>query len=160
MERRLERPVLIGWLVVAIVVIVVAQGMPVPRASDALGPRAFPTVIAAFLALCALWLVAEPWHPAVLRRAEIDLEDEDAEAMADEEGEIITPWRVPVTVGIVAAYVLLIPAIGYRFATLLVCPGMLLMMRVVDPKLLAGVSLVSSFGIYWLFNDLLKVQLP
>ena len=162
METRLERLVSVGWVVAAGVVIWLSQSIPTGAIKDALGPRAFPVMISLFMAVCSLWVLAEPLLSHFKTDAhgrpvagEQDDDDDDAS-----EGPLASAWRIPGAIAIIGVYIVLIPTGGFRIATLIASATLLLLMGVRGPRVLVGLPVVTAFGLYWLFKDILDINLP
>ena len=108
--------------------------------TDPLGPKAWPMMLGAILALFSIYMIAKPQHGASWPKP-------------------IVLLRQGVLVAALVAYALLLDPIGFLAATVLVVAFMALLMGARWWQ--AGVTgLVSSVALYLLFNSVLGLPLP
>ncbi|MBY0338053.1 MAG: tripartite tricarboxylate transporter TctB family protein [Acetobacteraceae bacterium] len=116
-----------------------AQALEVPFAADPLGPRAFPTVVAAILAACGSLLVLNPagarFEPIERRHAP------------------------PALLAIMAAYALLLAPAGFLIATAGLATGVALLFGA-RPLAALVTGGVTSVTLWLLFDRLLDLPLP
>jgi putative tricarboxylic transport membrane protein len=117
-----------------------AHDYTAPIAYEPVGPRAFPTLLAALIGLCGAWMLLRPSaHSAAVVRGRL----------------------VPVLVCMVTivAYALLFEPLGFTVATaLLAVPVGIAFGGNWRQSLLGGIGL--GLGLYFLFDRLLDVVLP
>lgn len=117
-----------------------AQGYAAQISYEPVGPRAFPTLLAAMIAMAGLWLLIRP----------------SAHSAAVAEGRMVA------LLGCIAAiviYALLFQKLGFTLATaLMAVPVGLAFGGNWRKSLLAGIAL--GFGLFFLFDKLLDVVLP
>ncbi|MGQ0708934.1 MAG: tripartite tricarboxylate transporter TctB family protein [Rhodoferax sp.] len=118
-----------------------AQGYVAEYSYEPIGPRAFPTLLAAVMALGGLWLVLRP---------------APARAAVPEEGQRLA---LGLTVGAMLAYALLFQWLGFVLATALMAlpVGRAFGGRPL-PLLATGFGL--GLGLFFLFDKLFDVVLP
>ena len=111
-----------------------------PFAYEPVGPRAFPMLVAAVIALCGLWLVIKGGNPVAANAAGANA-------------------RITLMVAIVAAYAVAFQFLGFVIATTL--------MTVLVGRLFAGTwskgllgGAVMGVGFFLLFDKVLDVVLP
>lgn len=115
-----------------------AQTLEVPFAADPLGPRAFPSVVAAILALCGAFLVVAPagrFEP--MERA----------------------WAPPALLAVMAAYALVLAPAGFLLATAGLAFGVALLFGA-RPLAAAMTGALTSVSLWLLFDRLLDLPLP
>jgi putative tricarboxylic transport membrane protein len=117
-----------------------ALSLDVPFQYEPLGPKAFPVILAALLAIAALWLMYRPskndWHP-------------NAAVLAKLAGGLC----------LMVLYAVLFESAGFIVATFLV--GSLFSWLFGEtPLRAAGYALVMSLGSYFLLKDLLQLNVP
>ncbi|SEF61805.1 putative tricarboxylic transport membrane protein [Nonomuraea solani] len=137
-----QRIVSLGFLAAAVVVLAQAFAIPQGNGYQAVGPRAFPLLVGAGLAVVSVIGVAQAFK---------------AEAAAAEE----THWpSVLMLLGALAAYALLLVPVGYWQATTVffVAVARVLGSRRLLRDVLAG--LVLALATYFLFDRLLGITLP
>ncbi|MEV0384152.1 tripartite tricarboxylate transporter TctB family protein [Nonomuraea sp. NPDC050643] len=137
-----QRIVSLGFLAAAVVVL--AQALAIPQGSgyQAVGPRAFPLLVGAGLAVVSVFGVVQAFK---------------AGAAAPEE----THWpSVLLLVGALAAYALILVPVGYWQATTVffVAVARVLGSRRLVRDVVAG--LVLALATYFLFDRLLGITLP
>lgn len=121
-----------------------AHGYAAEISYEPVGPRAFPTLLAAVLALAGLWLALRPARAA-------------GAASADAHGGMGLPLAL--TVGAMLAYALLFQWLGFVLATALMtvpvgrCFGG-------RPLPLLATGLGLGLGLFFLFDKLFDVILP
>jgi len=117
-----------------------ARGFKTNFITDPLGPQAWPMMLAAFLALFSIYLIARPQPGSVWPKRVVLL-------------------RQLVLVAALVGYALLLDPIGFVAATVLVVAFMALLMGARWWQ--AGVTgVASSVALYLLFNSLLGLPLP
>jgi putative tricarboxylic transport membrane protein len=138
---------ILGLLCLALAVAMAwaAHGYAAEISYEPVGPRAFPTLLAAVLGLAGLWMAVRPGRAAVA----------DAHGGAEK-----APWLpLALTVGAMLAYALLFQWLGFVLATALmtVPVGRCFGGRPL-PLLATGLSL--GLGLFFLFDKLFDVILP
>lgn len=131
-------------------------GIPEPSVRQVLGPEAFPRVIGALMVLLAGLYVLQTFRGAAS-------EDEERAAVigADEKlGTLFDFKTVATMLGLMLAYAFLFEPLGYPIATLLMfCTSVAVLDRRHWVRDLI-IALFASFGLYFVFSFLLRVQLP
>nr|PZN81366.1 MAG: hypothetical protein DIU57_13570 [Pseudomonadota bacterium] len=106
---RVGRDGVIGLIVTALSLGLLVQSLSLPQLPlTPIGPGFYPRIVLGLLALAGVVLFIQ------------DVMANRAESSTD--GEVQSPpgfWRVPLLFGIVAAYIFLLPILGYRLATIL-----------------------------------------
>jgi putative tricarboxylic transport membrane protein len=125
-----------------------AHGYAAEISYEPVGPRAFPTLLAAVLALAGLWLALRPARTAAPAAGA---------APGDDHGGLALP--LVLTVGAMLAYALLFQWLGFVLATaLMTLPVGLSFGGRPLPLLATGLGL--GLGLFFLFDKLFDVVLP
>jgi putative tricarboxylic transport membrane protein len=128
----------LALLAVAAGAVFQAWALEVPFAADPVGPRAFPVVVAAVLAACAVLLLVTPGPP--WPRAERWLPG-------------------PIVVAVMAAYALLLVPLGFIPATVLLAAAIALAFGA-RPVQAALTGAVTAPALWLLLDGLLDLPLP
>lgn len=115
-------------------------------ASDLLGPTFFPRALAVLLAIASAALIARTFLPRA--RA----------AAPGEEGD--APLRLLWTLLLSAAYLLLLPRIGFVLLTPVFLGAFAVMLGYRRWRAVVGTALGTTIVLYVLFATLLRVRLP
>jgi hypothetical protein len=142
----------VGLVLVALSGLLFSQtlGLPAP-ALVPLGPAFYPRFLLALVAALGLALVG--FDLAGRRRGAA----RPAPAGPTDYGAVL------ITFGVFAAYVLLLPGLGYRLATFLFVAGMQAALKLPRPRDLPGlfaVALVTTAATYYAFEVYLQILLP
>ncbi|TCO44401.1 putative tricarboxylic transport membrane protein [Kribbella antiqua] len=147
-----RRIVAIGFLVVAVVVLVSAFRIPVGGGYQAVGPRAFPLLVGGGLGVVAVVGAVQAFRPRDSVAAGSALE-------ADDDGPIA--WRpVLILLAALAGYAALLVPVGYWQSTtvfFVVCARVLGSRRLLRD---AVIALVLALATYVLFDRVLGITLP
>jgi putative tricarboxylic transport membrane protein len=147
-----RRIVAIGFLLVAVVVLVSAFRIPAGGGYQAVGPRAFPLLVGAGLGVVAVIGAVQAFAPGRVVTAPVASEDED-------DGPI--QWQpVLVLVAALALYATLIVPVGYWQSTtvfFVVCARVLGSRRLLRD---AVIAVVLALATYVLFDRVLGITLP
>jgi putative tricarboxylic transport membrane protein len=146
---------IVGAILIAFAVawcIVVWATIPTGYGEALVGPRDVPLWLGIVLGLLALALVGNSYFGAAS-------EPEEKPARAPDRG---SEWQSIATVaGSLLAYALLMEWFGFVVATIVVLVGLLrFVLNVRSLKVILGMSLVMSFGIYFVMGGLMGVYLP
>lgn len=118
-----------------------AKGYAAPISYEPVGPRAFPLLLAALMAVCGLWLVARPTP------------------RGDGRHDFTQTWRVALCALAIVVYTVLFQTLGFTLATaLMAVPVGMAFGGSWWKSLLGGIAL--GLGLYLLFDKLLDVVLP
>lgn len=119
------------------------------------GPGFFPLCLSALgIGLAVLLFFSNP-------TAEVAANE--ADAPGDDRGAWFRPLAVLVLIGAAAFAIdppFDLPAMGFRLATLVFILALLLALGVRNPIAIGMFAVVGSFGVFYVFNDWLKVILP
>lgn len=140
-----------GTLLVAAIVIAAAWQLP-PALYDPLGPSGLPLAISLVLAVLSVALIVQ-WFRR--RGAAPDVPGEDTPSH----------WKAVASIGLMAAFVALIDLrlVGFREAAFVLFLALSLIFRLQGWRGLlvtALCGLVLIYGGYWLFTEVLIVNLP
>ncbi len=128
----------------------------IPGAEDGsrLGARGFPLGLGLLLGGLSLIVLLQSLRPAA-----VEASDEEAAAAGTARG--VEVWAIAATVGLLVAYAVLLEYTGFMIATaLVVATAVGPVLGIWRPKLILGMSLGLSLGIYLVFGKLLGVYLP
>lgn len=140
----------VAWTVIVVETIPSGSSGPV-------GPRGFPLGLGVLLAgLSGLLILG-----SFTRDADPDATPETDEPQPKSLTLGVEVWAVASTVGLLVVYTLLLSYTGFIIGTALtVAAGLLLVLKTPGWRLLLGMSLGMSLGIYLIFGKLLGVYLP
>jgi putative tricarboxylic transport membrane protein len=128
----------------------------IPGAEDGsrLGARGFPLGLGLLLGGLSLIILLQSFRPGTVETAS----DETA---APDISREVEAWAIAATVGLLVGYAALLEYTGFMIATALVVAGAVgPVLGVWRPKLILGMSVGLSLGIYLVFGKLLGVYLP
>jgi putative tricarboxylic transport membrane protein len=157
----LERLPGVVALVLAATLAWFGRGLVPPFSYEPIGPRAFPMLLAAGLAINGLWMLFAPSRAA---KSEAKPDENAAEAIIHgrlDEGDGGSFFGRPVLITLVAilAYALFFEQLGFPVATALMT---LVIGRIFGGSWLGGlaVGIGMGIGLHLLFDRLLDVTLP
>jgi putative tricarboxylic transport membrane protein len=139
----------IGVLLIILSTAVYTGTYDFARQGVGVGPQFVPRMLALFMIFLSAIMILS----AFLRKPVES--DEIPAGSARQEFKM-----VGIALAAVILYVLLLNGLGFRLATILYLSGMLLFLGERSPGLIAAWSLGIAFGIYWVFQDFLGVDLP
>ncbi|MEV4113931.1 tripartite tricarboxylate transporter TctB family protein [Nonomuraea sp. NPDC049695] len=145
-----QRLVSLGFLAAAVVVLAQAFAIPQGEGYQAVGPRAFPLLVGAGLAVVSFIGVVQAFRPGTPSAATGDSEEPEE-----------THWpSVLLLIGSLVAYALILVPAGYWQATtaFFVAVARVLGSRRLLRDVLVG--LVLALATYFLFDRLLGISLP
>lgn len=128
----------------------------IPGAEDGsrLGARGFPLGLGLLLGALSLVILLQSLRPGTLQT----VSDEAAEP---DISRGVEAWAIAATVGLLVGYAALLEYTGFIIATaLIVATAVGPVLGIWRPKLIIGMSLGLSLGIYLIFGKLLGVYLP
>ena len=128
----------------------------IPGAEDGsrLGARGFPLGLGLLLGGLSLIVLLQSLRPVA-----VETSDENTAPSGTSRGVEI--WAIAATVGLLVAYAALLEYTGFMIATaLVVVTAVGPVLGIWRPKLILGMSLGLSLGIYLVFGKLLGVYLP
>ncbi len=128
----------------------------IPGAEDGsrLGARGFPLGLGLLLGGLSLIILLQSFRPA-------SAETIDDEAAVPDISRGAEVWAIAATVGLLVGYAALLEYIGFMIATALVVAAAVgPILGIWRPKLILGMSVGLSLGIYLVFGKLLGVYLP
>ena len=128
----------------------------IPGAEDGsrLGARGFPLGLGLLLGGLSLIILLQS-----LRPASVETIDDEAAAPGISRG--VEAWAIAATVGLLVGYAALLEYTGFMIATALVVAAAVgPVLGIWRPKLILGMSVGLSLGIYLVFGKLLGVYLP
>ena len=128
----------------------------IPGAEDGsrLGARGFPLGLGLLLGGLSLIILLQSLRPA-------SVETIDDEAAAPDISRGVEAWAIAATVGLLVGYAALLEYTGFVIATALVVAAAVgPVLGIWRPKLILGMSVGLSLGIYLIFGKLLGVYLP
>jgi putative tricarboxylic transport membrane protein len=128
----------------------------IPGAEDGsrLGARGFPLGLGLLLGGLSLIILLQSLRPACV-------ETIDDEAAAPDISRGVEAWAIAATVGLLVGYAALLEYTGFMIATALVVAAAVgPVLGIWRPKLILGMSVGLSLGIYLIFGKLLGVYLP
>jgi putative tricarboxylic transport membrane protein len=128
----------------------------IPGAEDGsrLGARGFPLGLGLLLGGLSLIILLQSLRPA-------SVETIDDEAAAPDISRGAEVWAIAATVGLLLGYAALLEYTGFMIATALVVAAAVgPVLGIWRPKLILGMSVGLSLGIYLVFGKLLGVYLP
>lgn len=133
--------------------IVVWTTVPTGYGEALVGPRDVPLWLGVLLAVLALALIGKSYAGGAAA-----MEEKPEKAATDFTGE----WRaMAVVAGSLIAYALLMEWFGFVVATIVVVTGLLrFALNVRSPRVVFGMALIMSFGIYFFMGGLMGVYLP
>jgi len=151
---RVSRDGVIGLILAALSLGLLVQSFSLPQLPlTPVGPGFYPRIVLGLLALAGVALFLQN---VIANRADT--------AAVDEVPAETGFWRVPLLFGIVAAYIVLLPVLGYRLATILFV--MLVMPAIEWPRsvqawaALISISIATSLVSHLVFERYLLVLLP
>ena len=160
-------------LIVGCVLVLVAMDIPLNQAHDPLGPRFFPLVAGGLVAGGAVGAllnrVLSVLGPRARSDASVTTEPQNsssADANLEENRNldatiVASPWsEAGIAIGLVAAYLLLLPALGFLVAT---PPAMWFFFRNIGGSTRwhgFALALVTTLGLYTLCTIVLGIRLP
>ena len=128
----------------------------IPGAEDGsrLGARGFPLGLGLLLGGLSLIILLQSLRPG-------SVESAGDEAAAPDISRGVEAWAIAATVGLLIGYALLLEYTGFVIATALVVAAAVgPVLGIWRPKLIVGMSVGLSLGIYVIFGKLLGVYLP
>lgn len=128
----------------------------IPGAEDGsrLGARGFPLGLGVLLGGLSLVILLQSLRPG-------SAEGTSNEAAVPDIGRGVEAWAIVATVGLLVGYAALLEYTGFMIATaLVVATAVGPVLGIWRPKLIAGMSVGLSLGIYLIFGKLLGVYLP
>lgn len=128
----------------------------IPGAEDGsrLGARGFPLGLGLLLGGLSLIILLQSLRPA-------SVETIDDEAAAPDISRGVEAWAIAATVGLLVGYAALLEYTGFMIATALVVAAAVgPVLGIWRPRLIIGMSVGLSLGIYLIFGKLLGVYLP
>lgn len=128
----------------------------IPGAEDGsrLGARGFPLGLGLLLGGLSLIILLQSFRPA-------PADTIDGEAAPPDISRGAELWAVAATVGLLVGYAALLEYTGFMIATALVVAAAVgPVLGIWRPKLILGMSIGLSLGIYLIFGKLLGVYLP
>lgn len=128
----------------------------IPGAEDGsrLGARGFPLGLGLLLGGLSLIILLQSFRPA-------SAETIDDEAAVPDISRGAEVWAIAATVGLLVGYAALLEYTGFMIATALVVAAAVgPILGIWRPKLILGMSVGLSLGIYLVFGKLLGVYLP
>ncbi len=132
--------------------VIVVETIP-PGSSGPVGPRGFPLGLGVLLAGLSGLMILGSFIP----RGRDSADELQGEPVALG----VEIWAIASTVGLLVVYTLLLSYSGFIIGTALsVAAALLFILRVPDWRLILGMSLGMSLGIYLVFGKLLGVYLP
>lgn len=128
----------------------------IPGAEDAsrLGARGFPLGLGLLLGGLSLIILLQSLKPGTVERSGEETETVDISRRVE-------VWAIAATVGLLVGYAALLEYTGFMIATaLVVATAVGPVLGIWRPKLILGMSVGLSLGIYLVFGKLLGVYLP
>ena len=128
----------------------------IPGAEDGsrLGARGFPLGLGLLLGGLSLVILLQSLRPGAV-------ETTSDEAAAADVSRSVEVWAIAATVGLLVGYAALLEYTGFMIATaLVVATAVGPVLGIWRPKLIIGMSVGLSLGIYLVFGKLLGVYLP
>lgn len=128
----------------------------IPGAEDGsrLGARGFPLGLGLLLGGLSLIILLQSFRPASADNVDGDTAPPDISRGAE-------VWAIAATVGLLVGYAALLEYTGFMIATALVVAAAVgPVLGIWRPKLILGMSVGLSLGIYLIFGKLLGVYLP
>lgn len=154
-----EVGVLSGLAVVGLVMLVTAPDSTRVSVTDLLGPAWFPRVLGVALLVGSLWQLARPLLLARFGRTTRPSATGSDDA---EQGALVIDSRrvALLRVGIVVAYLVTLPILGFIVSTVLAVVGLVSvwLRRVTIPAVVY--ALVITMSTYYVFSSVLNVRLP
>ncbi|WP_108880503.1 tripartite tricarboxylate transporter TctB family protein [Anderseniella sp. Alg231-50] len=128
----------------------------IPGAEDGsrLGARGFPLGLGLLLGGLSLVILLQSLRPVSAETAGDEAEPSDISSGVE-------VWAITATVGLLVGYAVLLEYTGFMIATALVVAAAVgPVLGIWRPRLIAGMSVGLSLGIYLVFGKLLGVYLP
>lgn len=150
------------WVVFGIAILLETRRIKLISVEDPLGPRLVPEIIGALLVALGLAIAADAYR----RQRQLSIGEGaslDDETLAEEVTEVhpASTTRGLVTTALSIVYVVALPIIGYIPATALGSLSIALYLRDTENVvILVLVSISVTAATYWIFTDILNVQLP
>lgn len=133
----------------------------IPGAEDGsrLGARGFPLGLGLLLGGLSLIILLQSFRPGSVETASD--EATSGEAATPDISRGVEVWAIVATVGLLVGYAALLEYTGFMIATALVVASAVgPVLGIWRPKLIIGMSVGLSLGIYLIFGKLLGVYLP
>ena len=155
-RRRIDVVIGLGIVALGVGIIVTARGIRRSGpAMDPIGPQAFPTIIATVLIVGGIVVAA---RELISWRRHPDAPFDDGEP--DEADVPASAVRAVTLMGLSLVYVLTMSIVGYPIGTVVFVGIALWMMRVRSPLVLVSVSVIYTAASYYVFAQLVLVDLP
>lgn len=153
------------WVLLGALILIESPQIKLISVQDPLGPRLVPRIIAFLLVVLGVTILIDAYR----RYQKLRTDTSDPTLDADEEklAEEITELRPSSTkrglvfVALSLGFVVLLPFVGYIPATFVGALAMMLHLRHGEhPIILTVWSGVLAYGTFWIFTEVLNVQLP
>lgn len=159
-----ELALAVFWVVFGILLIVESSQIQLTSVADPLGPSLVPRLVAVLLVVFGAAIGFDYMRrQRKVAGGQVGSLEQDEESIAEEvtEQRPSSTTRGLMTIAISLGFVALIPLIGYLAATFVGALAIMIHLRESEhPAVLTLLAAALAIGTYWVFTNLLNVQLP